>query len=111
MVKNLRKNEEVAMTVTTVTRADLLNKITQEKTLTRQQASDILEKTLDEIGKTLARGDHVKISSFGTFSIRKKTERLGRNPRTGADAKITPRQVISFRASPIFKKSVVKEPA
>ncbi len=94
------------MTDETVTRADLINKITQNNNFTRQQASEILKKTLEEIEKALVGGEHVKISSFGTFSILKKKERIGRNPRTGKDAKITPRQVISFRASPVFKKSV-----
>ena len=94
------------MTDETVTRADLINKITQNNNFTRQQASEILKKTLEEIEKALVGGEHVKISSFGTFSILQKKERIGRNPRTGKDAKITPRQVISFRASPVFKKSV-----
>ena len=94
------------MTAETVTRADLINKLTQDNKFTRQQAAEILKKTLEEIEKALASGDHVKISSFGTFSILHKKERIGRNPRTGKDAKICPRQVISFRASPIFKKSV-----
>jgi integration host factor subunit alpha len=94
------------MTAETVTRADLINKLTQNNNFTRQQASEILKKTLEEIEKALASGDHVKISSFGTFSILQKKERVGRNPRTGKDAKITPRQVISFRASPVFKNSV-----
>lgn len=97
------------MTAETVTRADLINKLTQGNNFTRQQASDILKKTLEEIEKALASGDHVKISSFGTFSILQKKERTGRNPRTGKDAKITPRQVISFRASPVFKKCVAEK--
>jgi integration host factor subunit alpha len=99
------------MTADTVKRADLINKITQGNELTRQQASDILEKTLDVIGQALVEGDQVKISSFGTFTPRSKKERIGRNPRTGEDAKITPRQVISFRASPVFKKTVVSQEA
>ncbi len=94
------------MTAETVTRADLIGKITQNNNFTRQQAAEILKKTLEEIEGALVNGDHVKISSFGTFSILKKKERIGRNPRTGKDAKISPRQVISFRASPIFKQSV-----
>lgn len=94
------------MTAETITRADLINRITQGQDITRQQASEILNKTLEEIGVALSKGEQVKISSFGTFSLLQKKERLGRNPRTGKDAKISPRQVISFRASPIFKKSV-----
>lgn len=95
------------MTADTVKRADLINKITQENDLTRQQASDILEKTLEVIGHALVTGDQVKISSFGTFTRRSKKERIGRNPRTGEDATITCRKVISFRASPLFKKTVI----
>ncbi|MDF3033082.1 MAG: integration host factor subunit alpha [Alphaproteobacteria bacterium] len=97
------------MTAETVTRADLINKLTENNTFTRQQAAEILKKTLEEIEKALAKGEHVKISSFGTFSILQKKERIGRNPRTGKDAKISPRRVLSFRASPVFKKSVVRE--
>ncbi|MBM3468261.1 MAG: integration host factor subunit alpha [Alphaproteobacteria bacterium] len=94
------------MAAETVTRADLINKITQNNNCTRQQATEILKKTLEEIERALAKGDNVKISSFGTFTLLQKKERLGRNPRTGKDAKISSRQVISFRASPIFKKTV-----
>jgi integration host factor subunit alpha len=97
------------MTADTVKRADLISKITQDNDLTRQQASDILEKTLEIIGHALMKGNQVKISSFGTFTPRSKKERIGRNPRTGEDAKKTPRQVISFRASPVFKKTVVSQ--
>jgi integration host factor subunit alpha len=97
------------MTAETVTRADLINKLTENNNFTRQQAAEILKKTLEEIEKALAKGEHVKISSFGTFSILQKKERIGRNPRTGKDAKISPRRVLSFRASPVFKKSVAGE--
>lgn len=96
------------MTAETVTRADLINRIIQNNNFTRQQAAEILKKTLEEIEKALASGEPVKISSFGTFSVLHKKERIGRNPRTGKDATISPRQVISFRASPIFKKTVVR---
>ncbi len=96
------------MTAGTVTRADLINKINHNSNLTRQQAADIFKSTLEEIEKALVKGDHVNISSFGTFSVLKKKERVGRNPRTGKDARISPRQVISFRASPVFKKAVGK---
>lgn len=98
------------MTGNTVTRADLINKMAESSNFTRQQASDILTKTLKEIEKALVKGGNVKISSFGTFSLLQKKERIGRNPRTGQDAKISPRQVISFRASPLFKKSVIQKP-
>ncbi|AIK95747.1 integration host factor subunit alpha [Candidatus Odyssella acanthamoebae] len=90
----------------TITRADLVNSITENLSVPKPVASDVLESVLDVISKTLAKGDSVKISSFGTFNVRKKTERIGRNPRTGIEAKITARSVISFKASPIFKDTV-----
>ena len=74
--------------------------------VTNEQASEVLEKTLEEIRKALVAENKVKISSFGTFSILHKKERSGRNPRTGEDAKISSRHVISFRASPDFKKVI-----
>ena len=92
--------------VPTITRADLINKIVQEKEIGRLQAAEILKITLMEIGRALAQGNSVKISSFGTFLPLKKPKRYGRNPRTGEEAVISPRRVISFRPSPIFKNSV-----
>ena len=94
------------MTTETTARADLIRTIAIND-FTNQQASEVLEKTLEEIGKALSEGKDVKIMSFGTFSILQKKERFGRNPRTGKDAKISSRRVISFRPSPNFKKSVV----
>jgi len=97
------------MAESTVTRADIVSDVVTKTNVSRQQATDVLESVLREISKTLANGRSVKISSFGTFAVRKKTERLGRNPRTGVAAKISARQVISFKASPIFKKNVEKQ--
>jgi integration host factor subunit alpha len=99
------------MAESTVTRADIVSDVVTKTNVSRQQATDVLESVLREISKTLANGRSVKISSFGTFAVRKKTERLGRNPRTGVAAKISARQVISFKASPIFKKNVEKQTA
>jgi integration host factor subunit alpha len=99
------------MADSTVTRADIVSDVVTKANVSRQQATDVLESVLREISKTLANGRSVKISSFGTFAVRKKTERLGRNPRTGVAAKISARQVISFKASPIFKKTVEKQTA
>lgn len=90
----------------TVTRADIISDLIDKAAVSKQQASDVLESVLREIGKSLAKGQNVKIASFGTFTIREKSERVGRNPRTGKEAKISARQVISFKASPLFKKSV-----
>jgi integration host factor subunit alpha len=96
------------MKANTLSRVILIKKIATHSTATSQQASQVLEKTLEEIGKALASGEDVKISSFGTFGIiYKKKERVGRNPRTGKDAKISPRRVISFRASRDFRRLVM----
>lgn len=93
------------MRTKTINRANLVKRISITN-VTSQEASEVLEKTLEEIGKALASGKDVKISLFGTFGIIHKKERVGRNPRTGKDAKISSRQIISFRACPVFKKLV-----
>jgi integration host factor subunit alpha len=93
------------MTTKTTRRVDLIRKISIDA-VTNQQLSEVLEITLEEMGKALADGQSVKIPSFGTFAILQKKERLGRNPKTKKDAKISARRVISFKASPVFKKPV-----
>ncbi len=100
------------MTKQTITRADIVEQIVKKISVPRQQASLVLESMLGEIGQVLAKGKQVKISSFGTFNVREKSERVGRNPRTGETARITPRKVVSFKASPLFKKGVgqIKNP-
>lgn len=95
----------MSMRTVTINRADLVKRIAVTN-VKNQEASEVLEKTLEEIGKALASGEDVKIASFGTFGIIRKKERLGRNPKTGKDAKISARRVISFRACSVFKKSV-----
>lgn len=105
----IQDEKQVNEKIDTVTRIGLIDKIVKNTDVNRQQAVEILKITLSEISKALSQGEAVKISSFGTFSILKKNERIGRNPRTGEDAKISPRHVLSFRASPIFKKSVDKD--
>ena len=97
------------MKTKTITRSDLIKRIAITN-VTNQDASEVLEKILEEIGKALASGKDVKISSFGTFGIIHKKERVGRNPRTGKDAKISSRRVISFRACCDFKKLVANLP-
>ena len=93
------------MRTTTIGRADLIKRIAINN-VTKQEASEVLEKTLEEMAKALASGEDVKITSFGTFGVIHKRERLGRNPRTGKEAKISARRVVSFRACPTFRKSV-----
>lgn len=90
----------------TVTRADLAEAVYEEVGLSRNESSDLVEAVLDEISDTLVSGDHVKISSFGSFSIREKGERIGRNPKTGVEVPISPRKVLVFRASHVLKDRI-----
>ncbi len=83
----------------TITRTELAEAVYQEVGLSRNESSDLLETVLEKISETLITGESVKISSFGTFSIRSKSERIGRNPKTGIEVPITPRRVINFRPS------------
>ncbi len=71
-------------------------------TLSRAEARKLLDATFDEISEALLRGEAVKLRSFGTFNVRSKRERIGRNPKTGVEATITPRRVLTFKASPVL---------
>ncbi len=90
----------------TITRADVAESIYEEIGLSRKDSNDILDMMLDEITQELAKGNDVKLSSFGTFSLRDKKQRSGRNPKTGVDAVITPRRVISFKPSQTMRKQI-----
>lgn len=90
----------------TITRADVAETIYEEIGLSRKDSTDILDMILDEIVKELSNGSDVKLSSFGTFSLRKKNARSGRNPKTGVEAVISPRQVISFKPSQTMRKII-----
>jgi integration host factor subunit alpha len=92
----------------TLTRADLADAITDEFRVTKFAALEIVEDVLDEICSALTAGENVKISGFGTFTVRQKNGRMGRNPKTLKDAYITPRKVVSFRASARLKEAVNK---
>lgn len=87
----------------TVTRADLAESLYNELGLSRVESSELVDAVLDEMADALVRGESVKISSFGSFSVRQKAERVGRNPKTGVEVPITPRRVLSFRASHVLK--------
>lgn len=91
-----------------VIRADIAEAIYQNIGLSRNEAADIVSTILDEISKSLENGDKVKISSFGSFSINAKSERIGRNPKTGQEVPITPRRVMTFRPSHILRDAVNK---
>ena len=90
----------------TLTRMDLAEAVFREVGLSRQESAAIVESVLQNISDALVRGEQVKISSFGTFSLRDKGERIGRNPKTGEEVPITPRRVLSFRPSQLMKDRV-----
>ncbi len=91
---------------TTVTRADLTEAVYQEVGLSRNESAQLVESVLEQISNTLARGESVRISSFGTFSLRDKAQRIGRNPKTGEEVPIPPRRVLIFRASHVLKNRI-----
>ena len=90
----------------TVTRAQLGEAVYQEVGLSRNESAELVETVLNEISSALARGEMVKISSFGSFGIRKKGKRIGRNPKTGTEVPISPRRVLVFRASHVLKDQI-----
>lgn len=95
----------------TLTRADLVEAVHEELGLSRQECAGLVERTLDLIVESLERGETVKLSGFGVFQVREKRARMGRNPKTGQPAAITPRRVISFRASQLVKSRVHDAPS
>ncbi|MDH3580483.1 MAG: integration host factor subunit alpha [Hyphomicrobiales bacterium] len=90
----------------TLTRADLAEAVYQKVGLPRNESAELVETVLKEITGSLERGESVKLSSFGSFGIREKGERIGRNPKTGEEVPITPRRVLVFRASNIMKTRI-----
>ncbi|KCZ60048.1 MULTISPECIES: integration host factor subunit alpha [Hyphomonas] len=92
----------------TLTRAEVTDAIVREVGVTRQESSDLLDRTLDMIGSALEHEDEVKLSRFGNFVVRSKAAREGRNPKTGEEAVIAPRRVVTFRPSPMLKARVDK---
>lgn len=90
----------------TVTRVELYDAVYRKVGLSRSKSSALVELVLEEISDSVARGETVKLSSFGTFTVRKKGERIGRNPKTGAEVPITPRHVVVFKASAIMKQQI-----
>jgi integration host factor subunit alpha len=94
------------MTGRTITRADLAESVYEQVGLSRNESADLVEAVLEEISRALIEGQNVKISSFGSFSIRQKGERIGRNPKTGIEVPILPRRVLVFRASHVLKDRI-----
>ena len=94
------------MGVKTITRAQISEAVYQEVGLSRNESADLLESVLGLISDALARGESVKISSFGSFSVRQKGQRIGRNPKTGEEVPILPRKVLVFRPSQVLKSRI-----
>ena len=90
----------------TITRADVAEAIYEEIGLSRKDSNDILDMILVEMTNELVKGNDVKLSSFGTFALRNKKARAGRNPKTGVEAVISPRRVISFKPSQTMRKII-----
>ncbi len=90
----------------TLTRADLAEALVEKIGLPRNESQDMVEIILKEISDSLAKGEQVKLSSFGSFGIRSKGERIGRNPKTGEEVPITPRRVLVFKPSNIMKETI-----
>jgi integration host factor subunit alpha len=91
----------------TLTRADLSEALHRQIGLSRADSAKIVEQILDEMCDALSRGENVKISGFGTFVLRDKGERVGRNPKTGIEVPIAPRRVLTFRASQMMRERIV----
>jgi len=94
--------------MSTLTRADLADAINRKMGLSRAESLTLVESILDRMSDALAGGANVKISGFGTFLLRDKAQRVGRNPKTGVEVPITPRRVMTFRASQLLKDRVAK---
>lgn len=92
----------------TLTRSDLTEALHREVGLSRADSGKLVEQILTEMCASLSRGENVKISGFGTFVLRDKGERVGRNPKTGVEVPIAPRRVLTFRASQQMRDRIVR---
>lgn len=96
------------MTQKTVTRADLAEAVYGSVGLSRTESAELVERVLELISDALVTGANVKLSSFGSFQVRSKNERIGRNPKTGEEVPILPRQVLVFKPSNVLKSKINK---
>jgi integration host factor subunit alpha len=92
----------------TLTRADLAESVYRKVGLSRTESAQLVEMVLEEICSAIVRGETVKLSSFATFHVRSKNERLGRNPKTGEEVPILPRKVMTFKASNVLKQHILE---
>ena len=90
----------------TLTRMDLSEAVFREVGLSRNESADLVERVLTLVSEALVAGEQVKISSFGTFSVRDKAARIGRNPKTGQEVPISPRRVLTFRPSHLMRDRI-----
>ncbi len=90
----------------TITRAHLGETVYREVGLSRNESAELLEAVLTEVSNALSSGETVKVSSFGSFSVRQKGQRIGRNPNTGEEVPILPRRVLVFRPSQVLKDRI-----
>jgi integration host factor subunit alpha len=90
----------------TVTRADLCEAVYRRVGLSRTESAELVENVIDEICNSIVRGESVKLSSFGSFVVRQKGERIGRNPKTGEEVPISPRRVMVFKPSNVLKQRI-----
>jgi|TARA_Y100000815_G_C13329290_1_gene495363 integration host factor subunit alpha len=100
------KQQGNVMSDKTLTRMDLSEAVFREVGLSRNESAQLVESLLEHMSDALVRGEQVKISSFGTFSVRDKSARIGRNPKTGEEVPIQPRRVLTFRPSHLMKDRV-----
>jgi integration host factor subunit alpha len=102
----MRQSSVVPVAGKTLTRADLSEAVYKQIGLSRSESAALVELMLNEISAAVERGENVKLSSFGSFLVRSKGERIGRNPKTGVEVPITPRQVMVFKASNVLKSRI-----
>jgi len=95
-----------AMAGRTITRTDFYETVYQKVGLSRVESAELVESVLDEIANALERGETVKLSSFGSFVVRSKGRRIGRNPKTGEEVPIEPRRVLVFKPSAVLKARI-----
>ncbi len=98
----------VRMEGKTLTRADLAEAVYRKVGLSRTESAELVEAVLDEICEAIVRGETVKLSSFATFHVRSKNERIGRNPKTGEEVPILPRRVMTFKSSNVLKNRILR---
>ena len=111
MIPRLSPSVGLAMARRTITRAHLCEAVYQQVGPSRTESANLVELVFREITYCLERGEAVKLSSFGSFVVRKKGQRIGRNPKTGKEVPISPRRVMVFKPSAILKQRINSDPS